>query len=158
MEKTVWKTYAIWILAVEAVGALSGFLTREGAEAYGETIAKPPLSPPGVVFPVVWGILFLLMGISAARVYLASAAPTRSRGLLSFLLQLVFNFFWSLIFFNLQAFGFALLWLAVLWGLIVWMILTFRQVDTLSAWLQVPYLLWVTFAGYLNFGVWVLNR
>ena len=69
-----------------------------------------------------------------------------------------FNFFWSIIFFNLQAFGFALLWLLVLWGLILLMILSFRKTDAPAAWLQVPYLLWVTFAAYLNFGVWMLNR
>ena len=68
MNKSVWKPYALWILGVEAVGALSGFLTRRGSELYSQTITKPPLSPPSLVFPVVWGILFLLLGISAARI------------------------------------------------------------------------------------------
>lgn len=148
----------LWILAVEAVGALSGWLTRDGARLYNETIRQPPLSPPAIAFPIVWGILFLLMGIGAARIYLAPASQARSRSLLLFAVQLGFNFFWSIIFFNLQRFGLAFLWLAVLWGLILWMILSFRRVDPLAAWLQVPYLLWVTFAAYLNVGVWVLNR
>ena len=158
MKKSAWKTYAYWILLAEAVGGLSGWLTREGSKLYQATIQQPPLSPPGIVFPIVWGILFALMGVSAARIYLAPPSLARTRGLRLFFLQLFFNFFWSIIFFNLQAFGFALLWLLVLWGLILLMILTFRKTDVPAAWLQVPYLLWVTFAAYLNFGVWMLNR
>ena len=158
MKKSAWKTYAYWILLAEAVGGLSGWLTREGSKLYQATIQQPPLSPPGIVFPIVWGILFALMGVSAARIYLAPPSLARTRGLRLFFLQLFFNFFWSIIFFNLQAFGFALLWLLVLWGLILLMILTFRKTDAPAAWLQAPYLLWVTFAAYLNFGVWMLNR
>ena len=157
MKKSTWKTYAVWILFTEAVGALSGWLTREGAEIYSTTMRQPPLSPPSIVFPIVWGILFALMGIGAARIYLAPVSNNRSRGLLLFFLQLAFNFFWSIIFFNLQAFGFAFFWLLALWLLIIGMIATFRRVDRPAAWLQIPYLLWVTFAAYLNGGVWLLN-
>lgn len=156
--KNNWKTYAVWILLAEGVGALSGWLTREGMKAYEQTVIQPPLSPPGWVFPIVWAVLYALMGIGAARVYLAPASNNRSRGLLLFLVQLVFNFLWSIVFFNLQAYGFALIWLLALWGLILWMILAFRRVDKPAAWLQIPYLLWVTFAVYLTFGVWLLNR
>lgn len=147
-----------WILLAEAVGALSGWLTREGTQIYAQTIVKPPLSPPGWVFPVVWAILYALMGIGAAKVYQAPASKTRSMGLNLFITQLVVNFFWSPIFFNLQDFGFSLLWLLLLWGLVLWMILAFRKVKPLAAKLQIPYLLWLTFAAYLNFGVWYLNR
>ena len=147
-----------WILLAEAVGALSGWLTREGTQIYTQTIVKPPLSPPGWVFPVVWAILYALMGIGAARVYQAPVSKARSLGLNLFIIQLVVNFFWSPIFFNLQAFGFALLWLLLLWGLVLWMILAFRKVEPLAAKLQIPYLLWLTFAAYLNLGVWYLNR
>ncbi len=158
MNKRTWKTYAFWIVLTEAVGALSGWLTREGTKIYSTTIVQPPLSPPAIVFPVVWVILFALMGIGAARVYSAPASAARSKSLLAFFIQLAFNFFWSIIFFNMQAFGFAFFWLLALWALIVWMILSFRKVDQVAAWLQAPYLLWVTFAAYLNFGVWMLNR
>ena len=147
-----------WILLAEAVGALSGWLTREGTQIYAQTIVKPPLSPLGWVFPVVWAILYALMGIGAAKVYQAPASKTRSLGLNLFITQLVVNFFWSPIFFNLQDFGFSLLWLLLLWGLVLWMILAFRKVEPLAAKLQIPYLLWLTFAAYLNFGVWYLNR
>lgn len=157
MKHHTWKIYAAWILLAEAVGGLSGWLTRDGAKAYSESIIQPPLSPPAPVFPIVWGILFALMGIGAARIYLAPPSRERTNSLRIFLLQLAFNFFWSILFFNLQAFGAALVWLLILWGLILWMIVSFRKVDPLAAWMQIPYLLWVTFAAYLNYGVWMLN-
>lgn len=157
MKHHTWKIYAAWILLAEAVGGLSGWLTRDGAKAYSQSIIQPPLSPPAMVFPIVWGILFALMGIGAARIYLAPPSRERTNSLRIFLLQLAFNFFWSILFFNLQAFGAALVWLLILWGLIVWMIVSFRKVDPLAAWMQIPYLLWVTFAAYLNYGVWMLN-
>lgn len=158
MKKTGWKSYARWILFAEAVGALSGWITRDGTKIYNAVIEQPPLSPPSIVFPIVWGILFALMGIGAARIDASPISAARSTSLLLFLIQLAVNFFWSIIFFNMQAFGFAFIWLLFLWLLILLMILSFRRVDQLAAWLQIPYLLWVTFAAYLNFGVWILNR
>ena len=147
MKKTSRNTYAAWVLFAEAVGAFSGCLTRTGTKIYNESIAQPPLSPPSIVFPIVWAILFALMGIGAARIYLAPASGARSRSLLLFLAQLVFNFFWSIIFFNFQAFGFAFIWLILLWILILLMILSFRKVDKLAAWRQLPYLFCATFAA-----------
>jgi len=158
LKKRAWKTYALWVVLAEAVGGLAGWLTREGTEIYKATVTKPPFSPPSMVFPIVWGILFALMGIGAARIDLSPASGSRSRSLGLFFVQLVVNFFWSILFFNLQAFGFAFLWLMLLWVLILWMTLSFRSVEPLAALLQVPYLLWVSFAAYLNFGVWLLNR
>jgi benzodiazapine receptor len=158
MEKSTWKTYAVWILLAEAVGGIAGWLTREDVRIYNEAIQKPLLSPPSIVFPIVWGILFALMGISAARVYLSPPSDDRSRSLLLFFVQLVFNFCWSFLFFRFQNFGLAFFWLLILWVLIAWMILSFRKVDPLAAWLQLPYLIWVTFAAYLNLAVWILNR
>ncbi len=153
-----WKVYGLWILFTEAVGGLSGFLTRDGMKLYKVVIQKPPLSPPGIVFPIVWAILFALMGIGVARIDMTSKkSPERSRCLKIFLLQLAFNFVWSLIFFNLQAFGFALLWLVALWVLIIQMIFCFYPLDKPAGLLQIPYLLWVSFAAYLNLGVWILN-
>ena len=154
------NTYLPWILLTEAVGALSGWLTREGTRLYNAdaSIQQPPLSPPGFLFPIVWVTLFALMGIGAARVYEAPASKERSRSLVLFFAQLAFNFFWSILFFNLRAFGPALIWLIILWILILGMILSFRKVDQGAALLQIPYLLWVTFAAYLNYGIWSLNR
>ena len=157
MKKTTWTNILFWIAVTEAVGALAGFLTREGTRLYNATAVKPPLSPPPIVFPIVWVILYALMGYGAARIFDADPSADRTRARRFFWLQLVFNFFWSLLFFNLRSYGFAFFWLVALWLLILGMILSWRKVDPLAAWLQVPYLLWVTFAGYLNVGVWMLN-
>ena len=107
---------------------------------------------------MIWTILFALMGIGAARIYLSPPSRARNLGLNLFIAQLAVNFFWSPIFFNAQAFGFAFFWLLLLWGLVLAMILVFRKADSLAAKLQIPYLLWLTFAAYLNAGVWYLNK
>ena len=142
---------------MEAAGVLSGLLSRQEMQMYAEMIQKPPLSPPAILFPLVWTILYALMGIGAARIAASADGNLWSRALNVFVVQLVVNFFWSLIFFNAQAYGFALVWLLLLWVLIIAMILLFWPVDRLAALLQIPYLLWVTFAAYLNYGVWRLN-
>lgn len=156
--KQNWKTYGVWILIAEAVGLLSAWFSRSGMEAYSETVVQPPLAPPMWLFPVAWTILYALMGVGAARVWLAPESAQRRRGLNLFVAQLVVNFFWSLIFFNLQSFGFAFVWLLLLLALVLWMTVVFSQTDRLAAWLQAPYLLWLAFAGYLSFAVWMLNR
>lgn len=158
MKKGQWKIYAAWILLAEAVGALSGWLSRTGMEVFSATAVQPPLSPPGFLFPVVWTVLYGLMGFGAGWVWLAEPSPERNRGLNLFIAQLVINFFWSLIFFNLGAYGFALVWLVLLWILATAMAVAFARVSPAAGWLQVPYLLWLTFAAYLNAGVWLLNR
>ena len=157
MNKRSWKTYAVWVLFTEAVGALAGWLTREGTRLYAQAVAQPPLSPPPIVFPIVWAVLYALMGIGTARVYLSSPSRSRSRGLWLYFVQLAFNFLWPILFFNLRAYGLALVWLALLWVLIWGMLLSFLRAAPPAGWLQVPYLLWVSFAAYLNWGVWRLN-
>ena len=157
MLKKNWKTYAFWIIATLIVGGLSGFLSRSGMENFEQSAIQPPLSPPMILFPVVWSILYTLMGISAARIYLGGAELGKNTCLNLYVVQLVVNFFWSLIFFNAQAYGFALLWLLLLLGLVVLMTLCFWQTDRLAALLQIPYILWLLFAAYLNFGIWQLN-
>lgn len=158
MVRSRWRTYVFWILLVEAVGLLSGFLSRGGAMMFRETVVTPPLSPPGSVFPVVWSVLYALMGISAARIWLELPSAERSRGLGLFALQLAVNFLWSPVFFVLQDYGAAFLLVAVLWGLVFAMIRQFYKVDPVAAVLQIPYLIWLTIAAYLSAGVWILNR
>ena len=158
MKKGTWKIYGFWILITEAVGALSSFLTREGNKLFMESVQQPPLSPPAIVFPIVWGILYALMGIGVARIWMAPDSAERRKSLNLYFAQLIVNFFWSLIFFNAQAYGFAFFWLLLLWALVLWMILSFRKVDPIAAYIQIPYLIWLTFAAYLNLGVWYLNR
>lgn len=156
LEKRKLWTYAIAIFIPEAVGALAGLLTRQGIQNF-QNLPQSALTPPAIVFPIVWTILYGLMGISLARIWLAEESEDRTRGLSLFLFQLIFNFFWSIFFFNMGAYGFSLLWILGLWLLILLMIRSFFKVDRLAAWLQVPYLLWVTFAAYLNYVVWKLN-
>jgi len=158
MKKASWKTYAFWILATELTGAAAGLLSRRGTEIYRQSILKPAFSPPGWVFPVVWSVLYLLMGIAAARISLSPESPARRHALRVYVVQLVVNFVWPLLFFNLQAFDAAFLWLLLLWALIVWTLLSFREIEKTAAHLLLPYLAWVAFAGYLNLGVWMLNR
>ena len=156
--KKEWKPYALWIGLSEAVGALAGLLTRDGTKYFAQSVAKPPLTPPPAVFPVVWAALYALMGAGAARISLLSPSRERTVSLRLFGAQLGFNFVWTLLFFLLRVYGFSFLWLTALWVLILWMTLSFYELDRPAAWLQAPYLLWVLLAGYLNFGVWLLNR
>ncbi|MBQ7566172.1 MAG: tryptophan-rich sensory protein [Oscillospiraceae bacterium] len=158
MKRRKWKAYAFWIALPEIVGAVSGLLTRTGTKRYAELLVKPPLSPPGVVFPIVWAILYALMGVGAARVWLTPVSGPRRRAIALFFVQLAFNFFWSIIFFGAQSYLGALVWLIVMWIFILSMTLSFRRLDRPAAYLQIPYLVWVAFAGYLNAGVWLLNR
>lgn len=158
MKNQKWKNYVFWIAVTEAVGLVAGLLTREATEIYKTTVEKPPLSPPAILFPIVWTVLYALMGVSAARVSLTKSSAQRKNAIYIYVAQLVFNFFWSIIFFSFQAFGFAFIWILVLWALILAMILKFRKIDTFAGNLQIPYLVWVTFAAYLNIGVWFLNR
>ena len=153
------KPYVIFIGISLGIGGLSAVLTKNNMNIY-QTIKMPPLSPPPAVFPIVWGILYILMGIGAAIVFKHKNEKNTFvyRAVFIFGLQLAVNFFWSIIFFNMQAYLFAFIWLILLWILIIWMIVNFRKVSALAAYLQLPYLAWVTFAGYLTFMVYLLNR
>lgn len=150
-----WKALLFNLFLPLTVGGISAFLTSDSMEVYG-TLRQPPLSPPGWLFPIVWSILFLLMGIAAYLVWVRDSTG-RNGALLFYGLQLAMNFGWTLVFFNLQNYGLALLWLIVLWVLILITTVRFFKENKAAGWLMLPYLLWVTFAGYLNAGVWILN-
>ena len=153
------KTYITSILIALGVGGLSALATRGSMELY-ETITPPPLAPPPILFPIVWTILFTLMGISAAMIYLTETAPLpqRKSALYTYVLSLIFNFFWSIIFFNIRAFLFAFIWILALLFLIVRTIMKYKKINPKAAYLQIPYLLWVAFAAYLNAAIWILNK
>lgn len=153
--KIQWKTLFLSLLISMGTGGLSALLTRDGMQIYGE-LNKPPLSPPGWVFGVVWTILYFLMGISAYIVY-TSHSSEREPALRLYAAQLIVNFFWSIFFFNIRAYWFAFAWLVLLWVLLIAMIARFSKVEKWAGYLQIPYLLWVTFAGYLSFSVALLN-
>ena len=152
-------TYLVAIAIPLAVGISSALLTRDSMQIYG-TLRTPPLSPPAVLFPIVWTTLYVLMGVSSARVWLRRHRDPKAadNGLSAYILSLAFNFVWSILFFNLRQFFFAFIWLLVLLYLILRTVLAYRKVAPTAALLQLPYLLWVTFAGYLNLGIFILNR
>ena len=139
------------------VGGAAGLLTMNSMEAF-EALNQPPLSPPGWMFPVVWTVLYVLMGIAS---YLASVSDAphkeKARALWTYGIQLAFNFLWPIAFFNLKWYLFAFLWLVILWILILITALRFGRIRKPAGYLLVPYLLWVAFAGYLNLGIYLLN-
>lgn len=152
-----WKKLLICIAIPLAVGGLSALFTAGNMKLF-EEINKPPLSPPGWLFPVVWTILYVLMGIALYLVVMTKTRENKTPAIISFGVQLFFNFFWSIIFFNAQAYLFAFIWLILLWVAIVVNIYFFNKINSTSAKLLIPYLVWVTFAGYLNLGIYILNR
>ena len=152
-----WKKLLISIAIPLGVGGLSALLTSGNMMLF-EEIEKPPLSPPGWLFPVVWTILYILMGVALYLVVTTMTKENKLPAFISFGVQLFFNFFWSVIFFNAQAYLFAFIWLVLLWVAIVANIYFFSRINLTSAKLLIPYLVWVTFAGYLNLGIYILNR
>lgn len=150
-----WKPLISNLAIAFGVEAVSALATRDSMQVY-QTLQKPPLSPPGVVFGIAWSVLFFLMGISAYRVY-QSGAPVAKRALTVYGVQLLVNFLWSIFFFNLHVYWFAFVWLILLWVLVLWMSILFFHADRIAGLLQIPYLIWLTFAGYLSLGVALLN-
>ncbi len=151
------KPYIISVIIALAVGGVSALLTKNNMNIF-EKINMPPLSPPSVVFPIVWAVLYILMGISSAIIYKNGTDREEVQSALKvYALQLAVNFFWSLIFFNMQAYLFAFIWLILLWVLVIAMIVKFKKISPAAAWLQIPYLLWITFAGYLSLMIYLLN-
>ncbi len=139
-------------------GILATVLTR-GSMAVEMQFVQPPLSPPAWLFPVVWTILYILMGISAYIIYESNTSTDEKEKSLSiYIFQLFFNFLWTIIFFDFKNYLLAFGILLVLWFLILAMIVNFNKISVLASRLQIPYLLWVTFAGYLNLAIYFLNR
>jgi len=153
--KIEWKKLIISIFVPLAVGGVSTLLTKNGMESF-ETIIKPPLSPPAWLFPVVWTALYILMGVAC---YLVWTTPKKEPNALFYYgIQLFFNFFWSIIYFNIKNYLFAFIWLLLLWAAILITTVKFYRTKKAAGYLMIPYLLWVTFAGYLNLGIYFLNR
>ena len=154
--KTNRKKLIICLAIPLAVGGLAALLSG-GMRTY-HTLNQPPLSPPGWVFPVVWSILYLLMGYASYRILTSDADPDAIRKALTFyFIQLTLNFLWPLVFFGLQQYFVAFILLLVLWVFIYLTTYSFGKIDDTAQNLLIPYLLWVTFAGYLNLGVALLN-
>ena len=140
------------------VGGVSALLTQNSMEVF-ESVVQPPLSPPAWLFPVVWTILYVLMGISS---YLILSSDTsrveKDQAIRLYAYQLLVNFLWPTFFFNFKWYFFSILWLILLWVLVFLMIRKFLSINRVAGYINIPYLVWLTFALYLNIGIWWLNR
>ncbi len=151
-----WTPYIVSIFIALAVGGLGALFTMNSMDIYGQ-LNQPPLSPPSFLFPIVWTILYTLMGVSTAIIYKSNDLE-KNDALKIYAFQLIVNFLWTLIFFNIKEFLFSFVWLVLLDILVIIMIVKFYRISPVSGLLQIPYLLWVLFATYLNFGIFLLNR
>lgn len=151
------KIYVIAILIPLALGGLSALLTMGNMDLYSE-IVKPSFAPPAILFPIAWSVLYVLMGISSGIICSSPALNIKKQSaMLSYGASLFFNFFWSIIFFNLRQFLFAFIWLLAMLFFIIRTIMKYHRIKPIAAYLQIPYALWVTFAGILNLQIWLLN-
>ena len=149
--KFQWKALVASLAISLGTGFLSSLLTPNVREEYARTY-QPPFAPPGWVFPVVWTILFILMGLAAFLVY-DSNAPGRMGALKLYLLQLALNLLWPVLFFRFHAYLPAFLWLVILWFAVFILVKKFEEIDELAGRLMLPYLAWLTFAAYLNLSI-----
>ncbi|MDE5767785.1 MAG: tryptophan-rich sensory protein [Oscillospiraceae bacterium] len=162
MKKKQITELLLFIVATELVGALSALLTGKAFSFYQE-IAKPPFSPPGWVFPVMWAILYAVMGISVFLIFRTdqnvenAGKPGKRSAYLLYTVQLAVNFSWSIVFFRFQMLGLSVVVILLLLVLLVAMIITFFKIRRSAAYLNIPYFLWILFASYLNIGVLILN-
>lgn len=152
--KIHWKTLIICILIPLSAGGLSALLTNNSMKVF-ESIEKPAFAPAGWLFPVVWSFLYLLMGISSYLV-ITSGMPYR-RAMTAYCAQLICNFIWPLIFFNMGAYLLAFIWLIALIILAAATIILFCKISKTASLLFIPYIVWLLFAGYLNWGIYMLN-
>lgn len=140
------------------VGVIAGLITRNSMELFA-MVERPPLAPPAWLFPVAWTILYTLMGVSSYIILTADASQDEiNKAMKLYAYQLVVNFLWPTFFFNFEWYFFSFLWLIFLWVLVFLMIKSFYEINKVAAYLNVPYIVWLTFAGYLNAGIWLLNR
>lgn len=145
------------VLLPLGIGLVSTMLTGGNMDLYGQ-ITSPPLAPPRWLFPIAWTILYLLMGIACAIIYNSdSSSPAKKYGLMLHGVQLVFNFFWSILFFNMKSYLLAFIWLVALWISVYLMIMMYKKVSKIAYLLSIPYLCWLCFAGYLNLMIFILN-
>lgn len=157
MKGIKWTELLIFVIGTELVGALSALFAGDFSSFY-NGLNQPPLAPPGIVFPIVWTILYALMGISAYLIYDSEdISGERSEALGIYAAQLFVNFMWSIVFFRFEKPEAAAVVIILLAVLVAAMILKFRKISPAAAYLNIPYLLWVIFAAYLNIGVVVLN-
>ena len=148
------KIYAKSILIPLIIGGIVGIIISNSIDY--NSLQKPPLSPPSILFPIVWTILYILMGISYAILESKSLNTIQTK--LIYYIQLFVNAMWSIFFFTLKWRLFSFVWIIFLDILVIIMIYNFYKKDKVSGLIQIPYLLWILFASYLNLGVYLLNK
>lgn len=155
--KVKWRLLILCIAIPLIVGTAAAFLSGGGMEVFA-SVKKPPLSPPAWLFPVVWTILYTLMGISSYLILTSGAEKEVIQNALSiYAYQLTINFLWPTFFFNFRWYFFSFLWLLLLLWMVVLMVRDFYKISKPAAYLNIPYLVWLIFAGYLNLAIWWLN-
>jgi len=146
-----------FILVPLLIGGISGYVTISAISSWYSTLVKPSFNPPNWIFGPVWTTLYILMGYSSYRIYQSPKSDIRNQALTIYGLQLIFNFFWSILFFKFHLLGVALIEISILLSLLILMFIRFKQIDRTAAFLNIPYLIWVSFATILNAAIWSLN-
>jgi tryptophan-rich sensory protein len=139
------------------IGAISGIATASGIDTWYVDLTKPTFNPPNYLFGPVWTTLYILMGISFFGILKSPKTELRKKAIMIFCIQLFLNFCWSFLFFNFQLLGLAFIEIIFIWVSIVMMIILYFEINKTAAILQIPYLLWVSFASILNGSIWFLN-
>lgn len=150
------KTLLTALAVPLGVGAVSGFLTQGSMDTF-EKLKQPPLTPPGWLFPVVWTGLFAMMGAASYLVAISPETEKKKRALILYEVQLAVNFLWPVFFFNAGWYFLAFAWLLLLWYLVYLCMRSFSEISQNAGYLMIPYLVWLTFAGYLNLAIFLLN-
>ena len=158
MNKTLTLKFLISILLPLSLGAIAGMFTSQSVPEWYATLNRPSFNPPNWIFGPVWTTLYILMGISFFLIWKQEASKVRKSAILIFLLQLLLNFAWSFIFFYFNMIGLALVEIILLWISIVMMLVVFYKIKPIASYINIPYLLWVTFATVLNASYYILNR
>ncbi|WP_186755812.1 TspO/MBR family protein [Echinicola salinicaeni] len=156
-NKINWLKLLICVLGIVLLGSISGLANIGNIQTWYAGLEKPSFNPPNSVFGPVWTALYALMGVSLYLIWQSPKTAQRTKSLKIFFVQLVLNFCWSFIFFYFHLPGFAAIEILILWGMILWMILSFHKINHWAAYIQIPYLLWVSFASVLNISIWWLN-
>jgi len=158
MNKTLTLKFLVSIILPLSLGAIAGMFTSQSVPEWYATLNRPSFNPPNWIFGPVWTTLYILMGISFFLIWKQEASKDRNRAILIFLLQLLLNFAWSFIFFYFNMIGLALVEIILLWISIVMMLIVFYKIKPTASYINIPYLLWVTFATVLNASYYFLNR
>ena len=155
--KINWKTLIFFVAIPLLVGGVASLISRESMAMF-DRLTKPPLAPPGWLFPLVWTILYTFMGLASYLVFTSQKDQNEIKlALQIYTLQLAFNFFWTILFFNFELYFFAFFWLLALLALLILTTILFYKVSKPAAYLMIPYIIWVILAAYLNLGIALLN-